>query len=75
MGLLFDPTLYITPRGNTAKAERASLHGTTALSVTELLQLPASDYGTEQFTITSQRCGLVLQSRFRQSLQTFLRGY
>jgi len=39
--------------------EHVSLHGPTAASVTELLQLPAPDY-MEQFTITSQRCRLIV---------------
>jgi len=39
-----------------------SLHGPTAALVKEVLQLPASDFGVEQFTITSHRCGLIVQS-------------
>ena len=37
------------------RTEHATLHGPTAASVTELLQLPARTM--EQFTITSQRRG------------------
>ena len=39
----------------------SSLHGPTAPLVTELLQLLALET-TEQFTIISQRCGLIVQS-------------
>jgi len=42
------------------RTEHVSLHGPIAALVTELLQVPAPDL-MEQFTITSQKCGLIVQ--------------